>query len=65
MAWQPQNIRNVTEHTTTLSDIRIGGTFEVDGKYYRKFEGGVRAQKGRAPKELAVWPGDTIVRKIA
>lgn len=63
--WQPVAIPNCTEVTTTLADIRVGGTFEMDGQYYRKFEGGIRRQLGRAPKQLTKLPHDTVVRKIA
>ncbi len=52
MAWQPLTFTQTSQGLKPLSDVRIGGTFMFEGEQWRRFEGGVRRQVGRAPKVL-------------
>ena len=48
-----------------LSRVHIGGTFILEGEYWRKFEMGIRRQKGRAPAQLRqIDPNTMVLAKI-
>ena len=61
MAWQPLQFGNITQGLVPLSKIPIGGTFMYLSEFWRRFEGGVRRQKGGPPKVLKQLPLDTEV----
>ena len=59
IGWSP--VRVVSQHMVPLEEIPVGGTFQYEGFFWRKFDGGVRKQKGMAPKVLRQLDPKTLV----
>ena len=59
--WCPVAINSISQRLVNLELIPIGGTFQWRGEFWRRFESGVRRQRGRAPKTLTILSLDTLV----
>ena len=59
--WAAKSEGSTTRGLVPLEKIRIGGTFQLEGEQWRKFEAGIRRQVGRAPKQLRQLDPSTLV----